>query len=246
MRWDDLRRQAPRLAAFAHDRLIAPGVLLVVTIRPDGAARLSPVEPFVWEGELWLSMMWQSRKAIDLLRDDRILVHSITTTRDGNEGEARCEAAPFRSTTRPSEPTTATRSPFSAGNPKSRTSISSASRSATSRSFAMHRPVTNASHGGLRAMSSYVGQRHQQVSESTKSQSSISFALRRAEQRCSGRRIVAGLGPVRCPGGRRPASRSRRRRQGRSARGEPGRPHSAPRTHKRRRRWRPRPAGAGT
>lgn len=89
MRWDDLRRQAPRLVAFAHDRLIAPGVLLVVTIRPDGATRLSPVEPFVWEGELWLSMMWQSRKAIDLLRDDRILVHSITTTRDGSEGEVK-------------------------------------------------------------------------------------------------------------------------------------------------------------
>jgi hypothetical protein len=89
MRWDDLRRQAPRLAAFAHDRLIAPGVLLVVTIRPDGVTRLTPVEPFVWEGELWLSMMWQSRKAIDLLRDDRILVHSITTTRDGSEGEVK-------------------------------------------------------------------------------------------------------------------------------------------------------------
>ena len=89
MRWDDLRRQAPRLAAFAHERLIAPGVLLVVTTRRDGAPRLSPVEPLVSEGELWLSMMWQSRKAIDLLGDDRILVHSITTTRDGGEGEVK-------------------------------------------------------------------------------------------------------------------------------------------------------------
>jgi hypothetical protein len=33
--------------------------------------------------------MWQSRKAIDLLRDDRILVHSITTTRDSSEGEVK-------------------------------------------------------------------------------------------------------------------------------------------------------------
>jgi hypothetical protein len=89
MRWDDLRRQAPVWPPSLTNRLIAPGVLLVVTIRPDGGARLSPVEPFVWEGELWLSMMWQSRKAIDLLRDDRILVHSITTTRDGSEGEVK-------------------------------------------------------------------------------------------------------------------------------------------------------------
>jgi hypothetical protein len=47
------------------------------------------VEPLVLDGELWLSMMWQSHKAMDLLRDDRILVHSITTTRDGNEGEVK-------------------------------------------------------------------------------------------------------------------------------------------------------------
>ena len=89
VRWDDFRRQAPRLAAVAHERLIAPGVLLVVTIRRDGTPRLSPVEPLVLDGELWLSMMWQSRKASDLLRDDRILVHSITTTREGNEGEVK-------------------------------------------------------------------------------------------------------------------------------------------------------------
>jgi hypothetical protein len=47
------------------------------------------VEPLVLDGDLWLSMMWQSRKALDLLRDDRVLVHSITTTRDGNEGEVK-------------------------------------------------------------------------------------------------------------------------------------------------------------
>jgi hypothetical protein len=73
----------------AHQRLITPGVLLVVTIRRDGAPRLSPVEPLVFDGDLWLSMMWQSHKAIDLMRDDRILIHSITTTPDGREGEVK-------------------------------------------------------------------------------------------------------------------------------------------------------------
>jgi hypothetical protein len=77
------------LAGVAHNRLIAPGVVLVVTIRRDGTPRVSPVEPLILDGDLWLSMMWQSRKAADLLRDDRILVHSITTTRDGNEGEVK-------------------------------------------------------------------------------------------------------------------------------------------------------------
>jgi hypothetical protein len=89
VRWEDVERQAPRFARVMHDRLVGPGVLLVATIRLDGTPRLSPVEPLVLDGDLWLSMMWQSRKATDLLRDDRILVHSITTTREGGEGEVK-------------------------------------------------------------------------------------------------------------------------------------------------------------
>ena len=41
------------------------------------------------DGELWLSMMWGSRKAADLARDERVLVHSIVTARDGAEGEVK-------------------------------------------------------------------------------------------------------------------------------------------------------------
>jgi hypothetical protein len=51
--------------------------------------RLSPVEPFVLDGDLWLSMMLGSLKASDLVRDPRVLVHSIVTNRDGEEGEVR-------------------------------------------------------------------------------------------------------------------------------------------------------------
>jgi hypothetical protein len=89
MRWDELESRQPRLAALAQQRLIDPGVLLVVTIRRDGTPRLSPVEPFVMEGRLMLSMLWGSRKAADLQRDSRILVHSIVTGRDGGEGELK-------------------------------------------------------------------------------------------------------------------------------------------------------------
>jgi hypothetical protein len=89
MRWDDLHEHQPRLAAIAAERLVAPGVLLVVTIRADGTPRLSPVEPFVLDGDLWLSMMLGSLKAADLVRDPRVLVHSIVTSRDGEEGEVK-------------------------------------------------------------------------------------------------------------------------------------------------------------
>src|SRR5215469_15092027 len=64
-----------------------PGLVLVATIRGDGTPRISPVEPYVLDGVLWLSMLWRSRKAADLLRDPRVLVHSVVTGRDGGEGE---------------------------------------------------------------------------------------------------------------------------------------------------------------
>lgn len=89
MEWSELVAAQPRLAELARQRLLDPGVVLVVTIRGDGSPRLSPVEPFVLDGRLWLSMMWRSRKATDLLRDPRILVHSIVTGRDGGQGELK-------------------------------------------------------------------------------------------------------------------------------------------------------------
>src|SRR5690348_14796883 len=89
MRWDDFARHAPRFERVARERLITPGVLLVVTSRRDGTPRLSPVEPLLFDGDIWLSMMWQSRKAHDLLRDDRLLLHSVVTNPDGAEGEVK-------------------------------------------------------------------------------------------------------------------------------------------------------------
>jgi hypothetical protein len=89
MRWADLEAGAPALGVLARHRLVDPGVLLVVTTRKDRSPRLSPVEPFVLDGELWLSMMWHSLKALDLLRDSWVLVHSIVTSRDGAAGEVK-------------------------------------------------------------------------------------------------------------------------------------------------------------
>jgi Pyridoxamine 5'-phosphate oxidase len=89
MRWAELESQQPRLAAFAREKLAGPGVVLVGTTRRDGTARISPVEPMFWEGDLWLSMGPGSRKAGDLGRDPRILVHSVVTKRDGSDGEVK-------------------------------------------------------------------------------------------------------------------------------------------------------------
>jgi hypothetical protein len=80
MRWSEFAAQQQVLAAAAHDQLIKPGVVLVGTIRRDGSARISGVEPLIMDGEMWLSMMPASAKARDLYRDPRILLHSIVTS----------------------------------------------------------------------------------------------------------------------------------------------------------------------
>jgi hypothetical protein len=87
MDWSEVERRQPRLAEVGRRRLIDPGLVLVATMRRDGTPRLSPVEPWIMDGVLWLSMMWGSTKATDLARDPRILVHNVVTNKDGQEGE---------------------------------------------------------------------------------------------------------------------------------------------------------------
>lgn len=87
VRWRDFEEAEPRFAALGKERLIDLGVALVGTVRRDGTPRISPVEPLLWDGELWLSMLSGSCKAADLRRDRRVLVHSIVIWRDGAAGE---------------------------------------------------------------------------------------------------------------------------------------------------------------
>ena len=96
MRWSELADLQPELAELGRHKLLDPQVVLVATIRRDGSPRLSAVEPFILDGELWLSMLLGSTKAKDLLRDPRVLVHSVITGRDGGDGEFK-----VRGTARP-------------------------------------------------------------------------------------------------------------------------------------------------
>lgn len=73
----------PSLGRLMCEQLIAPGVLLVGSIRRDGRPRISGVEPLVMDGDLWLSMMEQSMKTRDLRRDGRVVLNSIITDRGG-------------------------------------------------------------------------------------------------------------------------------------------------------------------
>ena len=85
--WGQFAEREPELAAQGEGQLARTGLALVGTLRRDGWPRISPVEPFIVDGNLYLGMMWQSRKALDLLRDPRCVVHSTVVDRKGSEGE---------------------------------------------------------------------------------------------------------------------------------------------------------------
>ena len=82
-----LAERDPELAALGLERFEKTGLALVGTLRKNGWPRISPVEPVIADGNLYLGMMWQSVKALDLLRDPRCTVHSTVSDRLGTEGE---------------------------------------------------------------------------------------------------------------------------------------------------------------
>jgi hypothetical protein len=85
--WRQFAAQAPELAALGEARFARTGLALLGTLRRDGWPRISPVEPFIVDGQLCLGMMWRSVKALDLLRDPCCVVHSAVSDREGTDGE---------------------------------------------------------------------------------------------------------------------------------------------------------------
>ncbi|HEX7277196.1 MAG TPA: pyridoxamine 5'-phosphate oxidase family protein [Acidimicrobiales bacterium] len=87
--WSDVEVAAPELAETVRRRFEAYGLGLMATIRRDGSPRISPVEPLFADGELWLGMMPDSRKAADLLRDPRFALHCATVDKNVAEGDVK-------------------------------------------------------------------------------------------------------------------------------------------------------------
>ena len=89
MNWAEFAEAASELAQFAEERFKSTGLALVGTVRKDGLPRISPVEPLIVDGQLYLGMMWRSRKALDLLRDPRCLVQTTVRDREDRAGELK-------------------------------------------------------------------------------------------------------------------------------------------------------------
>jgi hypothetical protein len=87
--WDEFRAADPAFAMRCEERVDGVGLVLVGTLRRNGWPRISPVEPLITGGSLYLGMMWQSKKALDLLADPRCVVHSTVTDKGGTEGDVK-------------------------------------------------------------------------------------------------------------------------------------------------------------
>ncbi|MFI8964611.1 pyridoxamine 5'-phosphate oxidase family protein [Streptomyces sp. NPDC053493] len=69
--WAAFEAAAPELAATVRERFGKYTHHALATLRADGSPRLSGIEADFRGGELWLGMMPNSRKALDLRRDPR-------------------------------------------------------------------------------------------------------------------------------------------------------------------------------
>lgn len=89
MRWEGFRTGCPEIAVMAQERFARDQLVMLGTLRADGSPRITPCEVDFADGELVMGMMWRSQKALDLLRDPRIVVHSVTVNKDGTDGDIK-------------------------------------------------------------------------------------------------------------------------------------------------------------
>lgn len=94
--FEEMETEVPELARRVRDRFAATGLCLVGTLRSDGWPRISPVEPLILAGHIYLGMMPRSTKSQDLLRDPRCLLHSTIADKDGGEGEVKLYGVAIR------------------------------------------------------------------------------------------------------------------------------------------------------
>ena len=88
--WTEFSAQAPRIATIFTRRHHASGNLcMLATLRSDGFPRISPMEPRIFEEQLWLPGMPATTKFLDLARDPRFCLHTATVDTEVTDGDAK-------------------------------------------------------------------------------------------------------------------------------------------------------------
>jgi pyridoxamine 5'-phosphate oxidase-like protein len=88
--WTEFTDQAPQIATVFMRRHRATGNLcLLATLRSDHFPRISPMEPRIFEDQLWLPGMPGTTKFRDLARDPRFCLHTATVDTQVTDGDAK-------------------------------------------------------------------------------------------------------------------------------------------------------------
>jgi hypothetical protein len=88
--WKEFTEVAPRIAAIFTRRHAATGNLcMLATLRSDGFHRISPIEPRIFEDQLWIVGMPDTTKFRDLGRDPRFCLHTATVDTEVKDGDAK-------------------------------------------------------------------------------------------------------------------------------------------------------------
>jgi Pyridoxamine 5'-phosphate oxidase len=81
---------APQVAeTFLRRHAATGGLCMLATLRSDGFPRISPLEPRMFEGQLWLGGMPNTMKFRDLFRDPRFSLHTATIDTHVSDGDAK-------------------------------------------------------------------------------------------------------------------------------------------------------------
>jgi hypothetical protein len=86
--WSEVQEQAPELAERAWTLFGLDKHKTLATLRRDGSPRISGTELELADGDLWLGSMQNAVKALDLRRDPRYALHSLSTEA-GWKGDAK-------------------------------------------------------------------------------------------------------------------------------------------------------------
>lgn len=94
--WSEFTREAAELAALVEARFRHHKHCLIATLRQDGSPRISGIELWWWDEDIWLGMMPDSAKGADLDRDPRFELHSAPTDLELHKPDARIQGAAER------------------------------------------------------------------------------------------------------------------------------------------------------
>jgi hypothetical protein len=88
-RWRDIADTAPDFADEFRGLIDAHVHKTIATLRADGSPRISGIETFYAEGDVWFGSMPNARKAVDLQRDPRYALHSGSVDPPDWPGDAK-------------------------------------------------------------------------------------------------------------------------------------------------------------